>query len=187
MIDTKVLYGVALLSAALAGGLYYYSDPKIAGMPQLSSGMDYSARDIRLLQTDANGQMQSRTLAQQLRHFSQDDRSELSQVDSIWYQNGQPRATLLADYVLANRDYQQIELRGRVMVSQIGQQSTPTVVLKTESLRGYPRQKRIETTHPVLIDSAQGQMTSQGLSANLAEGQYQFNHIRIQYAPALRP
>ena len=54
----------------------------------------------------------------------------------------------------------------------------------TTQLTGYPRQKRIETDQPVLIQSDQGQFKSQSLKADLNEGQYNFYRIRGQYAPA---
>jgi lipopolysaccharide export system protein LptC len=138
------------------------------------------------LQTDPNGLLLARTTADQLQHYTQDDHSRLSKVSSIWYQAGQPQATLVADLADSHNRYAQIILQGHVQVTQMATHQRQAVRLNTTALTAYPNLRRVETVQPVQVQTNQGWLHSQGLTADLGSGQYQFNRIRIQYAPASR-
>jgi lipopolysaccharide export system protein LptC len=75
-------------------------------------------------------------------------------------------------------------LTGNVRAHRLTATGQPSVTFTTDQLTGYPKQNRIETDRPVLIQSNQGQFSSQGLNANLDQGQYNLFRIRGQYAPA---
>ena len=55
---------------------------------------------------------------------------------------------------------------------------------KTDELTSYPKTKQLETQRPVTVQSPSGQFVSQGLKANLNNGQYEFFKIRGKYAPS---
>jgi lipopolysaccharide export system protein LptC len=184
--DTRLLYGIALVVAGVSGWFYYQSGDQARVVVVASGGMDYSARQIRLLQTDPQGRLLARTTADQLQHYTQQDRTRLLQVNSIWYQAGQPDATLVADQADSLQHHQRIQLSGHVHINQMARPNRPAVRVQTESLTAYPNQRRIETLQPVQVHTVQGLLYSQGLTADLGSGQYQFNRIRIQYAPASR-
>jgi lipopolysaccharide export system protein LptC len=184
--DTRLLYGIATLVAGLSGWFYYQSGDQAKVTVAATGGMDYSARQIRLLQTDPDGLLLARTTADQLQHYTQDDHSRLLKVRSIWYQAGKPHATLAADRADSHNRYATITLQGHVQVQQMATGSHQAVRLDTEALTAYPQQRRVETGQPVRVQTQQGWLHSQGLTADLGTGQYQFNRIRIQYAPASR-
>lgn len=186
MIDTRLLYALTATIAVFSGWFYYNSGQQASGPSFANQGIDYSARQIKLLQTDKTGQLMARTQAAQLQHHPKDQLSTLDQVSSVWYRNGQPDATLAADHVESLDDNSRVVLTGNVQVSQTSTTQRAGITLNTAQLIGYPQQRRIETQQPVSINSSQGFMTSQGLQADLTQGDYQFNHIRIQYAPAPR-
>ncbi len=43
--------------------------------------------------------------------------------------------------------------------------------------------RELETNKPVIVNSPQAEFTSQGLKANLNDGQYEFFNIRGKYEP----
>lgn len=182
--ETRLLYGLALLVAAMSGWFYYHSGRQATLPVVASGGMDYNARQIRLLQTDPQGRLLARTTADTLQHYTTDDRTRLLGVNSIWYKDGVASATLSAHQADSFRQYQEIRLQGQVHIDQLARPDRSAISLTTDMLNAYPNQRQISTTHPVQVHSSQGMMRSDGLSADLNTGQYQFNRIRIQYAPA---
>ena len=54
---------------------------------------------------------------------------------------------------------------------------------KTTALTGYPKTNEIETDKQVIVQSPQAEFVSQGLKANLNDGQYEFFNIRGKYEP----
>lgn len=186
--DTRRLYALAVVVAAIAGWVYHTSGRQDSSPLIATGGMDYTAKDIRLLQTGDDGLLQARTTAKALRHYTKGDVTELDQLQSIWYQGGLPRATLAADQAVATQAYQVVKLSGHVHVHQAAAPNREALFLQTASLTGYPQKRLIETDQPVLMISSQGRMQSQGMRVDFAQSDYQFHRIRIQYAPSsLRP
>jgi lipopolysaccharide export system protein LptC len=186
--DTRLLYVLSITVATLSGWVYYSSGRQASTSLIATGNIDYTAKDIHLLQTGDDGLLQARTTAKALRHYTNDDQTQLDQLQSIWYQAGLPRATLAADHAIATHAYQTVKLHGHVHVHQAVGLNRESFFLQTASLTGYPKHRLIETDQPVLMISNQGQMQSQGMRVDFAQGDYQFNRIRIQYAPSsLRP
>lgn len=185
--DTRLLYLIAVVVAAYSGWYYWQSGQQVQIDSDLTQGIAYSARDIKLVQTDKQGQLQATTRAADLRHFGTTDRTELDQVESIWYQAGQQRATLTAAHAELSEQNQKILLNGGVQIRHINPTNQQETRFNTSQLVGYPKTRQIETDLPVQVISSQGTISSQGLRANLSEGDYQLQRIRIEYAPASRP
>lgn len=185
--DTRLLYLIAVIVAACSGWYYWQSGQQAQLDVELRQGIEYSARDIQLLQTDPQGQLQATTRAAELRHFGQTNHTELDQIDSIWYQAGQPRVLLSAARATLSDQNQKVLLSGGVQVRHISPTNQQETRFNTAQLVGYPKTRQIETDQPVQVTSAQGLINSQGLRADLSQGDYQLNRIRIEYAPAPRP
>ena len=79
------------------------------------------------------------------------------------------------------KDNEKVILKGQVQATQFGEQGN--LIFNTDELTGYPKTRLLETSHQVLVNAPNGQFTSQGLKANLNEGQYEFFNIRGKYAP----
>ncbi len=185
--DTRLLYLIALIVVTCSGWYYWHSGKPSRSDYALNQGIAYSARDVRLLQTDQQGQLQATTKAAELRHFGTTDRTELDQIDSIWYQVGKPRAILTAQHAELSQQNQKIVLTGGVQIRHINPTNQQETRFSTTQLIGYPQTRLIETDQPVQVTSPQGLLNSQGLRANLSKGNYELQRIRIEYAPTLRP
>ena len=184
--DTRLLYLIALLVVACSGWYYWHSGQQSQLEYSLDRGIAYSARDLQLLQTDAQGQLEATTRALELRHFGREDRTELDQIESIWYQNRQQRAFLVAKQAELTDQNQKILLKGAVQIRHINPINQQETRFSTTQLIGYPKTRLIETDQPVQVLSPQGLIQSQGLRADLSQGDYQLQRIRINYAPAPR-
>lgn len=182
--DTRLLYVIALGIAVLSGLFYFYSGKSARLNADKNQDLSYNATNIHLIKTTTTGQLEATTTASKLQYWEQDNRSELVQLESTWYQQGQPAATFSADKAVGYNDNEKVILTGNVRAHRLTATGQPSVTFTTDQLTGYPKQNRIETDRPVLIQSNQGQFSSQGLNANLDQGQYNLFRIRGQYAPA---
>lgn len=185
--DTRLLYLLAVVLVSYSGWYYWHSGEQVRFDADLQRGIAYSAREVKLLQTDAQGQLQATTEAVELRHFGVTEHSELDQINSVWYQSGQPRVFLNAAAAKLTDQNRKIELTGGVQITHINPTNQQETRFNTSQLIGYPKTRQIETDQPVQVTSAQGLINSQGLRADLSQGDYQLNRIRIEYAPASRP
>lgn len=186
IMDTRLLYMIALCIAVVSGLFYFYSG-KISRQQQ-ESFQDFSfiASNVNVLKTDQTGALSMKTQAQHLQQWANTNRSELKTLHSSWYENGQAYATFKADKAYGYDNNSKIVLSGNIVAQRLPTGEQPLMTFSTTQLTGYPKDHRVETSQPVLIQSPQGRFTSQGLKANLNEGQFNLFHIRGQYTPARR-
>ncbi len=182
--DTRLLYVIALSIAVFSGLFYFYSGKSQNLDARQNQDVSYSATKIYLIKTNDTGQLSGTTQADRLQHWEQGGLSQLDNLQTTWYQQGKAYATFKADKALGYNDNEKVILTGNVTAHRLETDDSSGITFNTSRLTGYPNQKRIETDQPVLIQTNQGQFSSQALKADLNEGQYNLYRIRGQYAPA---
>lgn len=178
--DTRVLYITAIIIAAISGGYYYYSGKGKKLDARSAQSMTYSAKGIHLLQTDEKGLLYVKATVDDLEQDMKLATSKLSNLNASMYNNNQVDSTFYAKKALGYDDNEKIVLSGEVRATSLGQNGE--MVFRTQELTGYPKLGTMETTKQVTVDAPNAQFVSQGLQANLNEGQYEFSNIRGTYA-----
>lgn len=179
--DTRVLYIIAVIIAAVSGGYYYYSGKAKKLDANDSRNMTYSAQNIHLTQTDEKGQVYIRANIDQLEQDLQNQTSQLKNLHASMYANGNVDATFDAKVANGYDDNAKIVLSNDVVATKNSDQGQ--IVFRTNQLTAYPDTRTIETNHEVDVQSPQSSFISNGLKANLNDGQYEFFNIRGKYAP----
>ena len=180
--DTKVLYAIAITVATVSGGYYYFSGKSQKLDIESGRNMTYAAQGIQLTQTDEQGNLHVRAKIDRLEQDMQRKTSHLQHLDASLYQQGKVDATFSAQQGNGFNDNEKIVLSGAVVARKFGPQGQ--LDFRTDELTGYPKLRQIETNHQVVVQSPQAAFISQGLKANLNEGQYEFFNIRGKYAPS---
>ncbi len=179
--DTKVLYVTAIAIAAVSGGYYYYSGKGSKLQADSAHSMNYSADNINLTQTDEQGKLYIRAQVDRLQQDLQQKTSQLDNLKASMYKNGQVDAEFFAKTANGYNDNEKVVLHDQVQAVKIMQ--TGKMVFHTSELTAYPKTREIETDKQVSVESPQAQFVSQGLKANLNDGQYEFFNIRGKYEP----
>ena len=179
--DTKALYVTAVAIAAIGGGYYYYSGSGKKLDVDSSQSMKYSAEGIQLVQTDEKGNLHVRAHVDHLEQDLQRKTSQLSNLNASMFQNNQVDSTFFAKEARGFNDNEKVILTGDVKATKIGDGGT--MVFLTDELTGYPKQRLFETNHQVTVNAPDAEFISQGLKADLNQGQYEFAHIRGKYVP----
>ena len=179
--DTKVLYVTAIAIAALSGGYYYYSGKGNKLEVDSARSMTYSAEKINLTQTDDNGNLYVRAEVDRLEQDMQKQTAKLTHLNASLYKNGAVDATFYAKMANSYNDNERIVLSGDVLINKLMQQGE--MRFRTTELTAYPKINEIETDKQVIVQSPQAEFVSQGLKANLNDGQYEFFNIRGKYEP----
>src|SRR5690606_17948403 len=97
------------------------------------------------------------------------------------YKDGEVDATFSAQLANGYEDNSRVVLSQGVVVTRL--LSEGQMQFKTEELTGFPKTREIETDKTVQVTSPQAEFISQGLKANLNDGQYEFFNIRGKYEP----
>ncbi|WP_338558245.1 LPS export ABC transporter periplasmic protein LptC [Acinetobacter sp. KS-LM10] len=179
--DTRVLYITAVMIAAISGGYYYYSGKGKKLDATAAQNMTYSAKGVHLLQTDDKGQLYIRATVDNLEQDMKNETSKLTNLNANMYTNNIVDSTFYAKQALGYDDNDKVILSGDVKATQIGQQGE--MIFRTSELTGYPKLRTMETSKEVTVEAPNAEFVSQGLEANLNDGQYEFTNIRGKYAP----
>lgn len=179
--DTKVLYLTAIAIAAISGGYYYYSGKGNKLEVDSARSMTYSAEKINLTQTDDNGNLYARAQVDRMEQDVQKETAKLENLNASLYKNGAVDATFYAKVANSYDDNQRVVLSGNVVATKLMPQGK--MQFQTQELTGYPETREIETDKQVNVQSPQAEFVSQGLKANLNDGQYEFFNIRGKYEP----
>jgi lipopolysaccharide export system protein LptC len=179
--DTKVLYVAAVVIAAVSGGYYYYSGKEQKLAADAAQSMTYSAENIHLTQTNEDGQLYVKATVAKLQQDMQKQTAYLDDLNASMYQNGVMNSTFVAKKAESYGDNEKVLLSKQVSASKILTEGQ--LQLDTTQLTLYPKTRDIETDQVVTVKSPQAEFVSQGLKANLNEGQYEFFNIRGTYEP----
>jgi lipopolysaccharide export system protein LptC len=185
--STRLLYLLALGFIGLASIFYMFNREKTVQPTASHSEVDYTASTIVGLQTDDQGLIQNQLHADTLRHYPQGDRMELDRIASVWYKHGEPQTKLSADKGVSLESNDKVILTGHVHVQQLATPTRAETNLYTTELNGFPKTKKIETDQVVTVNSSQSKLISQGVRADLNNGQYEFFKPRGIYVSAHRP
>ncbi len=179
--DTQKLYAIAIIVAAISAGYYYFGGKSNKLEVDSSRNMTYAAEQINLTQTDEAGQLEIKAKADRLEQDLQKKTAHLDHLIAQKYQNGRVDSKFYAAVANSFDDNQRVVLSDQVVVKRLLPQGEMT--LNTHELTIFPKQREMETQKPVQVDYPQAQFTSQGLKANLNNGQYEFFNIRGRYEP----
>lgn len=181
LMDTKFLYVTAIAIAAVSGGYYYYSGKGNKLQAESSRSMNYSADNIHLTQTDENGKLYVRAQVDRLEQNVQQKTAQLSNLNASTYTNGQVDATFFAKTANGYNDNEKVVLKDQVKATKL--MAEGQMQFTTDELTAFPKTREIETNKQVLVQSPQAEFVSNGLKANLNDGQYEFFNIRGKYEP----
>ena len=179
--DTKVLYVTAIAIAAVSGGYYYYSGKSNKLQADSARSMNYSASNINLTQTDEHGKLYIRAKVDRLEQDLQQKTSQLDNLNASMYKDGRLDATFFAKVANGYNDNEKVILRHDVQATKL--METGQMVFRTDELTALPKTREIETDKQVTVESPQAEFVSNGLKANLNNGQYEFFNIRGKCAP----
>lgn len=185
--STRLLYLLAFMLTSISILFYTLNREDVKPVVATHSDIDSSATLIVGTQTDDQGFVQHTFNADALRHYSQDDRMELDRVSSVLYKQGVPQSKLSADRAVSLKNNDKVTLSGHVHVQQLASNPNAPTNLYTTALYGYLKNKIIETDQVVTIKSAQSNLVSQGVRADLNTGQYEFFKPRGIYVAASHP
>lgn len=179
--DTKVLYVTAIAIAAVSGGYYYYSGKGNKLQADSSQTMNYSAENIHLTQTDEQGKLYIRAQVDRLEQDLHQNTSQLTNLKASMYKNGEVDATFFAKVANGYNNNEKVILKHQVEATKL--LGTGKMVFHTDELTAFSKTRELETDKQVTVETPQAEFVSQGLKANLNDGQYEFFNIRGKYEP----
>ncbi len=132
---------------------------------------DYEITQITGIQVNERGSPERTLTANTLVHYNQRDESIIQQPVITLYQHDQATWQLSAQQATLLKNNHQINLQQDVLAKRVN--SVP-LQLTTQSLSANQETHILQSNSPVVVSTAQGQISSLGLEAHTEEGSLQF-------------
>ncbi len=179
--DTKNLYVIAVVIAAISCGYYYYSGKGKKLDVQSAQNMTYAAENIHLTQANDQGQLFVKAQVDRLEQDLGKKTSNLTNLNASMYKDQQVESIFHANKAQGYNDNEKVVLSDQVEATKMSQNGK--MIFTTDLLTAYPDKRQLETTHQVNVTGPDATFVSQGLKADLDQGQYEFFNIRGKYVP----
>lgn len=134
--------------------------PKAGG-----SGPDYYVYGLDATTMTVDGQPARTLVGRELRHFAEDDRTEIVTPYLTVHQEEGPPWEIRAEHGWISADGELILLQGKVTITRASGPNNRPVTLVTRDLRVQPNQDYAETDEAVRVTSIEDQVDSVGMRA----------------------
>lgn len=162
----SALFPLSLLLtlAALTFWLRYASElPDARRDGKYRHDPDYIVNDATLRKLDNTGQLVYTLKAPEIRHYPDDDSSEVSQPHLVHLNPKKPTLTMNADTAHISSKGEQVDLHGNVRVHRAATAKDAEMILTTPQLTVLPDEEKAYTKHPVLITQGNSWIKGIGL------------------------
>ncbi len=167
--QTTVLGAVLL---ALATGSWWLAqglEEEHERRPRPPHSPDYWIEDLAALTMDQQGRPRRRLSATSMRHFPDDESTELTRPEMLLLAPGKPPWQVRAEKGWVSSDGALILLQGEVHIDREKSDEVRPLHLVTRDLRVQPKDEYAETDSPVQVKSGANRVEATGLQAWLRE------------------
>ena len=164
---------VLALVLALIGGAAWWQQsgqvPEAPVKPVRARLPDYTVEQFTATTMDLNGRPARSLTAREMRHYPDDDSSELDLPVLVLNRPGEPPWDIRSETGWISGDRERLLLHGQVFADREGRGEARPIHLKTSELTVQPRQSYAETAMPVEITSDEDWLRSTGMQVWFGE------------------
>ena len=164
----RPVLALLLIAAALISWLMVdrqATDPPLRVAQQGPREIDYAVTGLDVTRMTAAGQPAHRLRARTLRHFDDDDTTELEEPRLTVYQDDEPPWEVDAERAWMSADGSLVLLTGEVVINRAAHANSPPVRMVTRELRVQPRQDYAETDEKVRVETDTDRLDAVGMQA----------------------
>jgi lipopolysaccharide export system protein LptC len=160
---------IMLVLVALSAWLRYATElPDATRDGRNRHDPDAIVNDVRGHKLDAAGVLLYRIEAAEVRHFPDDETSELQQPRLAYVSPAKPTVTIRADAALATARAEKVELSGQVEIRRAAAGRQAALLAEMPELTVLPEEKRAFTSSKVLITQGLSRLQGVGMKVDHA-------------------
>ena len=162
----SALFPLTLLTAltALTFWLRYATEqPEIRHDGKHRHDPDYIVTDATLRKIDDTGKLQYTLKATDMRHYPDDDTTDLTRPDLVYLSAKNSTVTLTADNAHVSQDAERVDLYGNVRIHRAASKKDAAMIGTTSELTVFPNDETAFTKAPVHMTQGQSWVKGIGL------------------------
>ena len=127
---------------------------------------DYIVSDVVLRKLDANGQLKYTLRAADVRHYPDDDTTDLLKPNVVYQYTKKPPVTISAERGHATSDGERVDLLGNVRIFRPASGKDEELTASMDELAVFPDDETAFTKSPVLITRGRSWLKGVGMQVN---------------------
>ena len=127
---------------------------------------DYTVSDVVLRKLDMNGQLKYTLRATDVRHYPNDDTTDLLKPHVVYQYAKQPPVTISAERGHTNKDGQQVDLEGNVRIYRPASGRDEELTASMPDLTVFPDEEKAFTKSPVLLTKGKSWLKGVGMQVD---------------------
>ena len=124
---------------------------------------DYFVNDATIRKFDKTGRLHYTLKATDIRHYPDDDTTDLIKPDLVWMNLKKPTVTLNADNAHVSTDGERIDLYGNVRIHRAATAKEAAMISTTSELAVFPDEEKAFTKSAVLMTQGQSWVKGVGM------------------------
>lgn len=153
---------------------------------------DYIISDATLRKLDQTGRLQYTLKAADIRHYPDDDSTDMLKPDLVYLHDKKPPVTMRAERGHVSKDGEQVDLYGNVRIDRPASAIDEEMTVTTPQLTVLPDDEKAYTKSPVLITHGKSWIKGVGLQMDNREQTYVLESqavavLESKYAKKQRP
>ncbi len=159
---------VAILGTVLVMSYWYAGDLRAGSVRDVGriGRVDFYADNVVLTEFDAQGRPNMRVFADKVTHYDETDDADLLHPRALSLRPDRPQLQVVSDTAHTVNDFETVDMRGHVVATRAGTATRPPLRMETEEMLVIPDQDRMQTEHPVTIDSGASHLQAVGMDYN---------------------
>jgi lipopolysaccharide export system protein LptC len=176
-----------VLLATITAISYWYAQllrKPTSAPPPIPGTPDFTAARLVLTQFDASGSARFKLFADEMLHYGEDDKVELTRPRLVSLAPDRPQIEVRAQRGRVDNLGEQVHLEGAVQVQRSASAGMPAMKLSTEYLLALPDLDRYSTDRPVEVERGTSRISAGSMELdNIARTARFGGRARIQLAP----
>lgn len=127
---------------------------------------DFIISDSVLRKLDSSGRLQYTLNAIDIRHYPDDDSTEMIKPHLVYLYPTRPTLTIAAEHGHSNKDNQQVDLTGNVQINRAATAKDEEMIGYSPDLTVFPDEEKAFTKSPVLITKGKSWVKGVGLQVD---------------------
>lgn len=158
---------ILMALAALTFWLRYVTEfPDLRRDGKTRHDPDFIATDAVLRKLDPNGQLKYTLKAAEIRHYPDDDSTDLIKPNFVNLTPGKPPLTMSADRGHATQDKEQVDLEGNVRIYRPPNEKYEELTASMPQLTVFPDDEKAFTRSPVYITQGRSWLKGVGMQVD---------------------
>lgn len=184
--NAKILAVLGVMALMVGVYFFYQEDVEVKPTVPQSPTTSYEITEIKATQTSPETGQTEYTLTADSLIKNADGTDEMVNAKMDWTPPNAPSYHLTASRASLDQTTGELKLSDGFVLTRKGDETKPDMVIRGDALLGNTKARTLKSDKTVSVEQGEDRFGATGFVADLAQGEYEFYQIQMQFNPPKR-